>query len=85
MKNEFADFIDDLKNTHGNNLVSVILYGSAAVNATSSAPEDFNLLIALRQIRPKDLRAAHASTRTHTASAGMPRPPTATLGLKKPN
>jgi hypothetical protein len=30
MKHEFTAFIDDLKHTHRRNLVSVILYGSAA-------------------------------------------------------
>jgi predicted nucleotidyltransferase len=30
MKHQFDAFIDDLKSTHGGNLVSVILYGSAA-------------------------------------------------------
>jgi hypothetical protein len=63
MTNEFANLIDDLKATHGTNLVSVILYGSAAVGDSNSTPADYNLLITLREIRPKDLRAAHASMR----------------------
>jgi predicted nucleotidyltransferase len=63
MTNEFANFIDDLKATHGNNLASVILYGSAAVGDFVPQASDYNLLIALKEIRPKDLRAAHACMR----------------------
>lgn len=63
MTNEFANFIDDLKATHGRNLASVILYGSAVVGDGASNGTDYNLLIALREIRPKDLRAAQACLR----------------------
>lgn len=63
MTNEFGNFIDDLKTTHGTNLVSVILYGSAAVGDFVPARSDYNLLIALKTIRPADLQAAHACMR----------------------
>jgi hypothetical protein len=63
MTNEFANFIDDLKASHGTNLASVILYGSAAMGDFAAQAADYNLLIALRQIRPKDLRAAQACMR----------------------
>lgn len=63
MTNEFQAFIDDLKATHGKNLASVILYGSAAVGDFVPHASDYNLLVALREIRPKDLRDAHACMR----------------------
>ncbi len=63
MINEFTNFIDDLKATHGKNLASVILYGSAAVGDFVAQASDYNLLIALHEIRPKDLREAHACMR----------------------
>ena len=63
MRHQFDAFIDDLKTTHGSNLASVILYGSAAVGDFVKQTSDYNLLIALREIRPKDLRDAHACMR----------------------
>ena len=63
MKNQFEAFIDDLKATHGKNLASVILYGSAAAGDFVPRKSDYNLLIALHKIAPKDLRDAHASMR----------------------
>lgn len=63
MQNEFAAFIDDLKGTHGRNLASVILYGSAATEDFIPRRSDYNLLIALHKISPRDLRNAHASIR----------------------
>ncbi|MGI8788965.1 MAG: hypothetical protein ACR2HG_14580 [Pyrinomonadaceae bacterium] len=63
MKNQFDAFIDDLKAAHGKNLASVILYGSAATGDFVPKKSDYNLLIALHQITPKDLRAAQAPMR----------------------
>ncbi|HVF31356.1 MAG TPA: nucleotidyltransferase domain-containing protein [Pyrinomonadaceae bacterium] len=63
MQNQFASFIDDLRGTHGENLVSVILYGSAATGDFVPKRSDYNILIALRRITPRDLRNAHASIR----------------------
>jgi predicted nucleotidyltransferase len=63
MQHQFAAFIDDLRSTHGKNLASVILYGSAAKGDFVPARSDFNVLIALNKITPKDLRNAHASVR----------------------
>jgi hypothetical protein len=63
MKNQFEAFIDDLKGTHGNNLASVILYGSAAAGDFVPQKSDYNLLIALHKIAPVDLRNAHACVR----------------------
>lgn len=59
----FQAFIDDLKATHGKNLVSVILYGSAAAGDFVQKQSDYNILIALERIGPADLRDAHACVR----------------------
>ncbi len=63
MKEQFDSFIEDLRETHGSNLVSVILYGSAAAGDFVAKQSDYNLLIALNEIAPKDLRNAHACMR----------------------
>lgn len=69
----FDDFIDDLKQTHGRNLVSVILYGSAAAGDFVPHQSDYNILIALERITPEDLRNAHACIR-EWARLGNPIP-----------
>ncbi len=63
MRSEFEAFIDDLKAVHGINLASVILYGSAAAGDFVASQSDYNILIALHKIAPKDLRNAHATMR----------------------
>lgn len=63
MKNEFGAFIDDLRQTHGENLASVILYGSAAAGDFVPRQSDYNILIALHKIGPADLRNAHGCIR----------------------
>jgi hypothetical protein len=63
MDHQFEAFIDDLRSTHGKNLASVILYGSAAAGDFVPKHSDYNILIALHKIAPKDLRQAHASIR----------------------
>lgn len=66
MKNQLDAFIDDLRSTHGKNLASVILYGSAATGDHVPQGSDYNLLVALEKIAPLDLRQAHASVREWT-------------------
>ncbi len=63
MNHQFEALIDDLKATHGRNLASVILYGSAAAGDFVPQHSDYNLLIALHRIAPEDLRNAHACVR----------------------
>ena len=63
MQHQFETFIDDLKATHGKNLAAVILYGSAATGDFVPKQSDYNILIALRKITPKDLRNAHPTIR----------------------
>ncbi len=55
--------IDDLRATHGDNLVSVVLYGAAAADDRSELTPDYNVLIALNRITPDDLRQAQAPMR----------------------
>lgn len=53
----------DLEATHGNNLASVVLYGSAAAGDHVELRSDYNLLITLKRITPEDLRLAQAPMR----------------------
>src|SRR6267142_4146587 len=55
--------IKDLHVTHGDNLASVVLYGSAAAGDDIELRSDYNLLIALHRITPEDLRQAQAPMR----------------------
>src|SRR5215212_3548174 len=59
----FNHLIGDLKATHGDNLASVVLYGSAASGDFVQLESDYNLLIALHRITPEDLRLAQPPTR----------------------
>lgn len=63
MEHQFAAFVDDMRATHGRNLAAVILYGSAAAGDFIPKHSDYNILIALNKITPKELREAHASIR----------------------
>ena len=59
----FNHLVGDLKATHGDNLASVVLYGSAATGDFVQIESDYNLLIALHRITPEDLRQAQAPMR----------------------
>ena len=63
IQQQIEAFIDDLRATHGRNLVSVVLYGSAAAGDFLPKHSDYNIMIALERITPKDLREAHACIR----------------------
>src|SRR5689334_15045081 len=69
----FDAFIDDLRSTHGKNLSSVILYGSAAAGDFVPKQSDYNILVALHKIGPIDLRNAQACVR-EWARLGNPVP-----------
>lgn len=73
MNHHFEAFLDDVKASHGRNLAAVILYGSAAAGDFVPRRSDYNLLIALHKIAPKDLRNAHATMR-EWAKMGHPVP-----------
>ena len=66
--------IDDLRATHGDNLASVVLYGSAAAGDHVELRSDYNLLIALHRITPDDLRLAQAPMRENGKRLGHPLP-----------
>lgn len=55
--------VSDLRSTHGDNLASVVLYGSAAAGDQVELRSDYNLLIVLNRITPEDLRLAQAPMR----------------------
>jgi predicted nucleotidyltransferase len=55
--------VEDLKATHGDNLASIVLYGSAAAGDQIELRSDYNLLIALNRITPEDLRLAQPPMR----------------------
>src|ERR1700759_933168 len=59
----FNHLVGDLKATHGDNLASVVLYGSAASGDFVQTESDYNILIALERITPEDLRQAPAAMR----------------------
>ena len=59
----FNHLVGDLKATHGDNLASVVLYGSAASGDFVQLESDYNVLIALHRITPEDLRQAQAPAR----------------------
>ena len=63
VREALRQLIDDLRATHGDNLASVVLYGSAAAGDDVEARSDYNLLIALNRITPEDLRLAQAPMR----------------------
>ena len=56
-------FVKDLRATHGDNLASVVLYGSAAAGDHIELRSDYNLLITLHRITPEDLRLSQAPMR----------------------
>ena len=63
VRESLRELVDDLRATHGDNLASVVLYGSAAAGDDVEVRSDYNLLIALNRITPEDLRVAQAPMR----------------------
>jgi predicted nucleotidyltransferase len=63
VKEALNGLVEDLRATHGENLASVVLYGSAAAGDDIELRSDYNLLIALHRITPEDLRQAQAPMR----------------------
>ena len=59
----FHHLISDLRSTHGDNLASVVLYGSAAAGDPLAQRAGYHILIALRRITPEDLRLSQAPMR----------------------
>ena len=65
--------IDDLRVAHGDNLASIVLYGSAAFGNQDNRRSDHNLLIALKRITTDDLHAAHDALQ-NSHKLGQPTP-----------
>jgi predicted nucleotidyltransferase len=63
VREALRELVNDLRATHGENLASVVLYGSAAAGDDVEVRSDYNLLIALNRITPEDLRVAQAPMR----------------------
>jgi hypothetical protein len=55
---EMSQFAERLRAAHGENLVSVVLYGGAVANEATAGTTGFRTLVVLGHIRPADLRAA---------------------------
>src|SRR6266567_8173548 len=65
--------VNDLRAAHGENLASVVLYGSIAAGDQIELRSDHNLLIVLNRITSDDLRLAQAPMR-RWQSLGQPIP-----------
>lgn len=57
------NFVEDLRVTHKENLASIVLYGSAAAGDEMAERFGLNVLVALNNITPEDLRLAQAPAR----------------------
>ena len=55
--------VDDLRTAHGENLSSIVLYGSVAAGDRVELRSDHNLLIVLQRIASEDLRLSHTTMR----------------------
>jgi hypothetical protein len=55
--------VDDLRAAYGENLASIVLYGSVAVGDQLELRSDRNLLIALKRISLRDLRLSQSTLR----------------------
>jgi len=65
--------VDELRAAHGENLASIVLYGSVAAGDHVELRSDHNLLIVLQRITSEDLRLSHATIRDWLA-LGQPMP-----------
>ena len=65
--------VDDLRAAHGENLASIVLYGSVAAGDHVELRSDHNLLIALHRIELEDLRSSQTAIRDwHGLGQPMP-------------
>jgi len=65
--------VDDLRGAHGDNLASIVLYGSVAAGDHLELRSNYNLLIALHRIALEDLRSSQTALRDWHA-LGQPMP-----------
>lgn len=74
MADHIKELVEQLKTAHGDNLVSIVLYGSAAqTQGTGDAAGDKNIMVVLEQITPAELRHAHGAAQ-RWREAGNPLP-----------
>jgi predicted nucleotidyltransferase len=59
LADELKELVERLNKTHGENLKSVVLYGSAVVGGQLDDDRPKKVLVVLDRIAPDDLRAAH--------------------------
>ena len=59
---DLIDLVSRLKNAAGSNLLSVILYGSAATEEFHAGHSDLNILCVMRSLGRDDLRKLHAAS-----------------------
>lgn len=63
MEKRLAELVEKLKNAHGAQLVSVILYGSGAREDHHAKYSDLNVLCVLERVSPPELRASEPVSR----------------------
>ena len=59
MADELSELVERLSEAHKDNLISVVLYGSAAVGVRLDDDAQKKVLIVVKHIRPSDLKVAH--------------------------
>ena len=59
---DLTDLVSRLKNAAGSNLLSVILYGSAATKEFHAGHSDLNIVCVMRILGRDDLRKLHAAS-----------------------
>jgi len=57
LADKLNEFVESLRKAHGDNLTSIVLYGSALVDDQLDEDEPKNILIVLGRITPDDLKA----------------------------
>ena len=72
MPDSLDQLVTRLTKAHGSQLVSVVLYGSAASDEHDKNFSDINTLIVLRSVTPEDLRAAAPVTKWWTGEGNPP-------------
>jgi hypothetical protein len=68
MDNQFDELIDRLRSSQGDNLVSVIAYGSAIAAPGNTKKSDYHILIVARHLAAADLRNFRSPIRWWTES-----------------
>jgi hypothetical protein len=59
LADELSELVERLSEAHKDNLISVVLYGSAAVGVRLDDDAQKKVLIVVKHIRPSDLKVAH--------------------------